>query len=100
MSTEKGLKDNLIELHLYQVLRLPQLTNQSLAAKAINPQKSQIIDKKANENKTEPEIEQKFTPLLPKIPLFSRVAPNKESIILPKNPKKAAIYRKSTSKIE
>jgi hypothetical protein len=37
---------------------------------------------------------------LPKIPLFSSVAPNKESITLPKNPKNAEIYKKLTSNEE
>ncbi len=46
------------------------------------------------ENITVEAIEKKFTPLLSKIPLFSNVAPNKESIILPKKPKNAEIYRK------
>ena len=40
----------------------------------------------------------KFTPLLSKSSLFSRVAPNKESIIHPKKPKKDEIYQKSTLK--
>lgn len=45
------------------------------------------------ESSTVDEIEQKLTPLLPKISCFSKVAPKNESIILPKNPKKAEIYR-------
>jgi len=51
-----------------------------------------------SENNTVEVIEQKFTPLFPKIPLFSKVAPRKESIILPKKPKNAEIYRKCMSK--
>ena len=51
------------------------------------------MPKNARESITVRVIEQKFTPLLPKIPLLSRVAPNKESIILPKKPKEAEIYR-------
>jgi hypothetical protein len=54
--------------------------------------------KNARESMTVRAIEQKFTPPLPKIPLLSRVAPNKESIILPKKPKNAEMYRKFTSK--
>jgi hypothetical protein len=38
-------------------------------------------------------IEKKFTPLLSKIPLFSNVAPNNESITHPKKPKKDEIYQ-------
>ena len=51
------------------------------------------MDKKAKESKTVAEIEQKLTPLFPRYPLFSKVAPSKESIILPKKPKNAEIYR-------
>ena len=54
--------------------------------------------KKTRESMTVRAIEQKFTPPLPKIPLLSRVAPNKESIILPKKPKNAEMYRKFISK--
>ena len=49
------------------------------------------ILKNARESMTVKIIEQKFTPLLPKIPLLSKVAPSKESIILPKKPKNAEI---------
>ena len=36
------------------------------------------MDKKAKESKTVAEIEQKLTPLLPRNPLFSKVAPSKD----------------------
>ena len=49
------------------------------------------MDKNTKENITALDIERKFTPLLPKMPLFSSVAPNKESITLPKKPKNAEI---------
>jgi len=51
------------------------------------------MPKNTRESITVKVIEQKFTPLLPKMPLLSKVAPSKESIILPKKPKNAEMYR-------